>query len=71
MPPWDQRMVLRAASSIVLSIAAIYFYQRGLRLGFRMRGDRAVEYYASKAPMSLGLNPRQTNSEDQVDDGEL
>jgi hypothetical protein len=70
-PPWDQLMILRAAGFIVLLIATIYFYQRGMRLAFRMQSDRAVEYYAKKAPMSLGIKAGQTNSREQVDDGEI
>jgi len=64
-------MIFRAAGFIVLLIATIYFYQRGMRLAFRMQSDRAVEYYAKKAPMSLGIKAGQTNSREQVDDGEI
>jgi hypothetical protein len=42
-----------------------------MRLAFRMQSDRAVEYYAKKAPMSLGIKAGQTNSREQVDDGEI
>ena len=70
-PPWDQPIVLRAAGFTVLLIAAVYFFHRGLRLAFRIQSDRAVEYYAKKAPMSLGLDAAETASREQVDDGEI
>jgi hypothetical protein len=70
-PPWDHLMVLRAVVFIVLLVAAIYFYQRGLRLAFRIQNDREAEYYARTAPMSLGLDVRETDSREQVDDGEI
>jgi hypothetical protein len=70
-PPWDLLIVLRAAGFTVLLIAAVYFFQRGLRLAFRIQSDRAVDYYARKAPMSLGIDAGQTDSREQVDDGDI
>jgi hypothetical protein len=64
-------MVLRAAGFIVLLVATIYFYQRGLRLALRIPSDRAAKYYAKIAPMSLGLDASETDSREQVDDGEI
>jgi hypothetical protein len=69
--PWDLLKDFRAVGFAVLMIAAIYFFQRGLRLIIRFQSDRAADYYSRTAPMSLGLNPGQADSEDQVDDREL
>ena len=69
--PWDLLKDFRAVGFAVLVIAAIYFFQRGLRLIIRFQSDRAADYYSRTAPMSLGLNPGQADSEDQVDDREL
>ena len=69
--PWDLLKDFRAVGFAVLVIAAIYFFQRGLRLIIRFQSDRAADYYSRTAPMSLGLSPGQTDSEKLVDDGEL
>ena len=69
--PWDLLKDFRAVGFAVLMIAAIYFFQRGLRLIIRFQSDRAADYYSRTAPMSLGLDVRETDSREQVDDGEI
>jgi hypothetical protein len=61
----------RVAGVVLLWIAAIYFWQHGMRLAFKLREEKAAQFEAENAPISLGLSRDQLGSGEKVDDNGL
>jgi hypothetical protein len=59
--------IIRGGGVVFLWAAAIYFWQHGIRLGYKMKKEKVARMEAEDAPISLGLSGIQAgvNGQDE------